>query len=437
MPSALLPDLVSWFHARRVTSAWAVTGGGTSAVAALFQVPGASAGVLEVQVPYSAEALADYLGTAPERACAPETARVMAVHAFERARTLHQSRLNQSPAPAGKAASPAPASHSPAPPVWGVGLTAALVSDRPKRGEHRAHWAVHGDDFTLDATLRLEKGARDRAAEDEVVARGLLATILPLASSDIPCPLTANWRALLEHGPIAGQVVRRRLAAVDLPDVGLRSEEAVEIVWAKSAPPLVALRSEGRPPVWFREPHLIVPAHELPVRGLLCGSFNPLHHGHKQLRRLAEVRLGGLVGYELSIRNVAKPPLDYLTLVDRVGQFDDAPVVISSAPTFAEKSGCFPGVTFVIGEDTFVRVLDPRYHGGTWEGVTEALHTISRNGCRFLVAGRDSGAGFRTLDGQAIPAEFADLFEGLSEAEFRVDASSTRLRREGHGDSAD
>ena len=429
MPSSLFADLVRWFHACRITSAWAVTGGGTSAVSALFQVPGASAGVREVQVPYSAEALAEYLGTAPERACSPETARAMAVHACERARKLRGAGETPSPTAGVNAVSP--------PPVWGVGLTAALVSDRPKRGEHRAHWAVQGDDFTFDATLRLEKGARDRAAEDETVARSLLATILPLAASDLTSPVPGNWMSAVPHAPIAGQIVRRRLAASDLPEVGMRSGEAVEIVWAKSVPPLVALRSEGRPPVWFREPHLIVPAHEVPVLGLLCGSFNPLHHGHRQLRRLAEARLGGRVGYELSIRNVTKPPLDYLTLVDRVGQFDDAPVVISSAPTFAEKSGCFPGVTFVIGEDTFVRVLAPRYHGGTWQGVTEALHTISRNGCRFLVAGRDSGAGFRTLDGQAIPEEFAGLFEGLSEDEFRVDASSTRLRRDRHIDPAD
>jgi hypothetical protein len=409
MPSESFPELIRWFHNRGVASAWAITGGGAGAIAALFQVPGASAGVCEVQVPYSTAALREYLGGVPERACSPETARALAVHAADRARRLTGTN---------------PDRH-----IWGIGLTAALVSNRPKRGEHRAHWAVQGDDFTFDATLRLEKGARNRAEEDAVVSQALLATVLPIGatrSADVPSGVASST---LWSSPPPGQIRTGALTANEIPAAGLVAGETIDYVWATSAPVLAELRNTGRSPVWFRTPHLIVPAHEIDLRGLLCGSFNPLHQGHRELRRVAESRLGGTVGYELSIRNVAKPPLDYLTIADRLAQFDDAPVVVSSAATFAEKSGCFPGITFVIGEDTFVRVLDPRYHGGTWDGVAHALRTIQGNACRFLVAGRDSGSGFQTLAGQAIPVEFAELFDGLTESEFRVDASSTRLRQ--------
>lgn len=409
---ASLPERIRWFHSRGVVSAWVLTGGGAEAIAQLFQVPGASASICEVQIPYSTAALAAYLGSSPERSCSPETARAMAVHAADRARRLGQ--VDRSPK-LSEATDSEPDTR--APQFWGIGVTAALVSDRPKRGEHRAHWAVQGDDFTFDATFRLEKGARSRVEEDEVVSRAVLATVLPLG------------RGPGVSSAMPGEVQRDSLKGRDLGDIGLRSSESIEIVHARSSPVLTALRNEGRPPIWFREPHLIVPAHEIDVRGLLCGSFNPLHTGHRELRRVAEDRLGGPVGYELSIRNVAKPPLDFLTIADRIAQFDDAPLVVSSAATFAEKSVHFPGMTFIIGEDTFVRVLDPRYHGGTWDGVTTALQTIQGNGCRFLVAGRDNGGGFRSLRREAIPVEFSELFDGLTEREFRVDASSTLLRR--------
>ena len=44
------------------------------------------------------------------------------------------------------------------------------------------------------------------------------------------------------------------------------------------------------------------------LKGVLCGAFNPLHDGHRQLRTVAARRLGELVGYELSLHNVDKPP---------------------------------------------------------------------------------------------------------------------------------
>ena len=65
-----------------------LTGGGSLLISELLTTPGASASVLEVQVPYAAAALADLLGRAPDRACSDSTARAMAMAAFQRARAL-------------------------------------------------------------------------------------------------------------------------------------------------------------------------------------------------------------------------------------------------------------------------------------------------------------------------------------------------------------
>jgi hypothetical protein len=126
----------------------AVTGGGVAAIGDLLSVPGASRTVLEVVVPYAAASLAAWTGSEPEQATSVGTAVAMAERAAARAAQL------------------APDSE-----VLGLGVTAALVTDRPRRGEHRAHLAlVAGDGSTEVWSIVLDKGARDRAGEDRVVA---------------------------------------------------------------------------------------------------------------------------------------------------------------------------------------------------------------------------------------------------------------------------
>ena len=53
----------------------------------------------------------------------------------------------------------------------GLGVTAALVTDRPKQGDHRAHLAIasHRHPPVL-WTVTLDKGARSRAGEDRLVS---------------------------------------------------------------------------------------------------------------------------------------------------------------------------------------------------------------------------------------------------------------------------
>jgi hypothetical protein len=164
-------------------------------------------------------------------------------------------------------------------------------------------------------------------------------------------------------------------------------------------------------------------------RALICGAFDPLHAGHQRLRDVAACRLEYEAGYELSIRNVDKPPLDYLTIARRRAQFAKDYLALTSAPTILAKSQALPGTTFVVGLDTAERVIAPRYYGGNSAQMLAALQEIRARGCRFLVAGRIISNRFLTLDDLPIPAGCADLFESIPESEFRVDISSTELRR--------
>lgn len=164
-------------------------------------------------------------------------------------------------------------------------------------------------------------------------------------------------------------------------------------------------------------------------RALLPGSFNPLHRGHVSLAAVAAIRLGTPVHFELSIANADKPELPHEEVERRVSQFANVgPVWVTRAATFAAKAELFPGAAFVLGWDTAVRVIDPKYYGGDTER-DAALRAMRERGCRFVVGGRvDSVGRFRVWEGSELAVEFADLFLSLTETDFRADVSSTLLR---------
>lgn len=373
---ALVQRQVESLHASETTAVLVAAGGGSQALGWLLGTPGASRTVLEVLVPYAPAALADYLGFSPQQVVAPETARDMARIAYERARFLGTG---------GGA-------------VAGIGCTAALATDRPKRGAHRSFisaWAVEG---VTTYALTLVKGLRDRAGEDDVVSRVLLRALADVSSVDFDLPLGLDGGerldiAMRDHG----DAIEQLLAA------GVKS---------------VTIHADG------------AMAAEEPVRGgVLAGSFDPLHEGHEELARVAEEILGTAVTFELSIANVDKPLLEETEVRRRIAQFaGKRSAVITRATKFIEKARLFPGCTFVIGWDTAIRLVDPRYYGGAVPEMLRALTEMRRLGCRILVAGREQDGVFHTLEEVAVPADFADMFNPIPEEAFRHDASSTRIR---------
>lgn len=164
---------------------------------------------------------------------------------------------------------------------------------------------------------------------------------------------------------------------------------------------------------------------------ILPGAFNPLHEGHRRLAAVAGSKLNRLVGFEISIRNVDKPELAEEEVQRRLEQFRRiAPVYVTRAPTFEEKAHLFPSTTFIVGSDTAIRIIDPRYYRDDPELRDASLQRIQALDCRFLVAGRMSKEGnFLSLGGIEIPRGFTGMFEGIMENEFRLDLSSTMLRK--------
>lgn len=159
--------LIEAIHATPTMLVLAVAGGGNAVITDLLEVPGASRTVLEVRVPYAQASLVDLVGPGADLdeqgAVSPDTAEAMARACLDRARAL--------------AGGDSAVGAEPGLPLLGVGVTAALVSDRPKRGEHRAHVAVAGPAGVDHRFVALVKGERDRSGEDRVVADEVVAAV--------------------------------------------------------------------------------------------------------------------------------------------------------------------------------------------------------------------------------------------------------------------
>ena len=196
-----------------------------------------------------------------------------------------------------------------------------------------------------------------------------------------------------------------------------RGDRAVSEVWdALVTGEIDAVRIGRAPPAAPPGPECLLP-----------GSLNPVHEGHRRMLEVVGARLRTAGAYELAILNPDKPPLSPGDAAARLDRFAGHEAVwLTRAPTFPEKARIFPGATFAVGVDTIVRIAEPRYYGGA-AGLETALSNLG--GCRFLVFGRRTGAGFETLDSVSLPARLRALCDGVAESEFRADISSTELRR--------
>ncbi len=287
----------------------------------------------------------------------------------------------------------------------GLGATAALVSDRPRKGEHRFHIACADAARTEHCTGVLAKGRRDRAAEEDLVSRAIVLWLAHACGVDAPSP-----RSLLDADEHFSETV---VATVDAIDQLLAGEID-----------RVAVLPDGEMRLSSPRPAVLMP-----------GSFNPLHEGHVLLARVAEELTQQPLSFEISVTNVDKPPLAGETVRQRLTQFaGKSAVELTRAPTFLEKSRLFPGVTFVIGADTAERLVAPKYYGNDEGRMHAALKEIADAGCSFMVAVRIDAAGrVRGLNDSRVPRRHADLFAEIPEQRFRLDTSSSEIRARGRG----
>ncbi|HEY1412382.1 MAG TPA: hypothetical protein VGF36_09580, partial [Rhodopila sp.] len=321
-------QLISAIHGSGRKAVLAITGGGSGAISELLRVPGGSRLLIEAQVPYDTAALAAFLGFAPTQASSAETAIAMARTARTRAAKMM---------PAGTD-------------VVGLGATAALVSDRPRRGEHRFHIAVADSAGVAHCSGLLAKGRRDRAAEEDIVSRAIVLWLARGCGIGAPSP-----SSVLD----ADEGFAETVVTADLIDRLLAGEVD-----------RVTVQPDGQMMLSAPIPLLVLP-----------GSFNPVHDGHVSLARVAEEVRQRPATFEISVTNVDKPALTGETVRVRIAQFaGKRPLELTRAPTFLEKSRLFPGATFVIGADTAERLVAQKYYGDDADRMNVALEEIAGAG---------------------------------------------------------
>ena len=348
-------------------------GGGSAAIPALVTLPGASAVVLEAIAPSAHKATDALLGGEQESYGSSRAARRLAMAAWERCCRYG----------------------APGDSAVGVGATAGLATTIPKRGDHRIHVALQTLGETSVASLTLVKGARTRAEEETLAAAFVLARLA--ASGEADSTAAARLAALL--GPEERIIIERQPGP---------------IAWQS-----ILAGTSGRARL----------AGAAGNEAIFPGSFDPLHDGHRAMARIG-ARITGLpVAYELSIRNVEKPALDFVEIAARADRFDGAAAWLTSAATFVEKVALFPGAPFLVGADTFVRLGHPRYSGGSTTAAAEAVRRIATASGGLIVFGRLRDGVFTDPAQLLAPPALRAIARFVTEEEFRDDVSSTLLRR--------
>jgi nicotinic acid mononucleotide adenylyltransferase len=164
-------------------------------------------------------------------------------------------------------------------------------------------------------------------------------------------------------------------------------------------------------------------------RIIFSGSFDPCHKNHVEMARIASRKYGLPVNFEISLLNVDKPPIDYISLEERISSIKVwhesdfmGDIFVTNAPLFSEKAIIFPDSTFIVGADTMKRLFDPKYYR-PGDNLYSLLEHFMIKGIDFLVFNR-KGTHIE------IPAEIEPLITIVSEDEYNDDGiSSTQIRK--------
>jgi len=382
---------------------------------------GASGTVIDVSYPYHRKALEGYVAEELSNFtgfCAPETSAAMARAARSKAFTcfaqeqgLHAAGLVN---------------------FVGVGLTAALATTRERKGKDRCIVALSCSDGSEEVhEIEMVKGESSREEQDHICSL-FLVQVLAAKFLGEPIPGAQDLDNV--------QVVSHKTLAPSAPSIqdwldGSGPKDPSRAAWLfPGNSGMQVIQDTISTKSVFKTSQVV----------LLPGSFNPLHHGHTGLAEAAERVLAPLskdkeivVAFELSAHNVEKGSISIEAMSERLAQFNSQkhgkwPVVLDVAPRFVDKAELFPTATFVVGYDTAIRIVDPKFYDGSAELMSSALSRMKELGCSFAVAGRLEPATeeFKCLDDMwdSVPDDFREMFSAIDADTFRQDVSSSEIR---------
>ncbi len=363
-------DRIFQIHKSPCKIVLAITGGGAEIIGELLRHGSGSATVLDAVVPYSMEAMDRFLGRKPEKYCSEKTARLMAMIAYQRALELSKSS-------AGAAGSE----------VIGIGATCKLKASNEREGRrHEIHVAIQAACKTGVSTLELTV---DRTREEEEKIAALLIF-----------KVLAHHCGVLEIDLLDGvetdegrkeEVIEKHESVLepvgDLLKQKICSQESFYENLGIARINLKEAKASGK---------TVDPGEPEKIRLVFPGSFNPCHRNHVFMAKLASEKLGEPVHFEISLTNVDKPPIDFISLnkrLDSLREYKDenfiGSVCLTNAPLFLQKATLFPNSTFIVGADTINRIFDAKYYDATVNTPAILKHFKEKN-VRFMVFYRKS-----------------------------------------------
>lgn len=455
-----------------------VTGGGTQSLNWLFSVPGASKHVVDARIPYSRSSLIESMKNKITddgetiTSCNSETALIMAKSAYMNAVEFH---LTDNQGDEGKMINNN---------YFGVSCTATLRSNSTKKGSHRCHIGIYSNEFSKVYSYEFEKEKRTRLEEEFLCSKLILNVISThchvVGLKDFPENeenMIITKESCEKNDDILKRIYERKVSHALFynkinDDFNGKLKNVKENV----------IKND------LSKDFMIFENLKLPKNSLIYpGSFNPLHEGHlnlisaalKKLKISTKTNENPLVVFEISALNADKPPIEREIIKDRLKQFSKVNnrlfsdfsekfnfvVCVTSEPLFSGKSEIFKNCHFLIGADTFVRLINPKYYSDPKEltiptdekieipennrfNMISALSMIFERKCNFIVGGRvkqikneEKGENdFETFDTilmekqleepgiPVLPKNLLTMFTGLSEDDFRMDISSTEIR---------
>ncbi|KKH45298.1 hypothetical protein [Methanosarcina sp. 1.H.A.2.2] len=390
----------------------AITGGGAEIIGELLRHGSGSATVLDAVVPYGMAAMDRFLGRKPDKYCSEKTARLMAMVAYQRALELSKG--------SGGLADPE---------VIGIGATCKLRAANEREGrKHEVHVAVQAARETEVCTLEL---TADRTREEEEkIAATLIFNVLA-RHCGVP---EIDLRDRIETGGGRKEEIIVKYESVSGP-VG-------DLLKQQSCNPESSCKTAGMARINLNEvkaPEEIKPEETKPeetkpekpeeIKLVFSGSFDPCHKNHVFMAMCASKEYNAPVHFEISLTNVDKPPIDFISLSQRLDSLrkykDEAfmgGVCLTRAPLFLQKADLFPNSTFIIGGDTFNRLFDAKYYDSTVD-TPAIIRSFKEKNVRFMVFHRKSVE-------LSINPEILEFCEIIPVDEYEDDGTSSReIRR--------
>ncbi len=429
----------------------AITGGGSQAIGELLRHGGGSAVLLEAVVPYDSRALEKFIRKRPEKAASESTARAMAMMAYLNSLELIGKGNSNSKKEVTNA-------HNWNEDIIGVGATCKLTRGKTERDgrAHTIHVAVQSFNRTTSCELILSPHIRRSREEEEYIASKVILNMLALENGSrlsipelqtLPEPEKLNYTTTIVPGKIAKMLREQNSELRPKP----RERSCFRISLQKFRKPDschdfnkfhksddtgVFLNKDNGPGPYFYEMSDSDHPFDENNADILCqnpliifpGSFDPCHKNHLQMAHKAAERYGGQVHFELSITNVDKPPMDFISLEERIKSIRQlhkpyiGDVFITAAPLFYQKASLFREAHFIVGADTINRLFKIRYYRDENDLELLVQHLRDRH-IRFIVFKRKG----IELD---IAPELLDMCDIISSEEYTDDGTcSSDIRK--------